>query len=87
MQDVITRGTGGSIAFGGMPSAGKTGTTTDYNDVWLSAYTPYYTATTWAGYDNNTKLTSNAEKNLAKTLSVFIFNNPQTLVILNFPFL
>ena len=68
MQDVITRGTGGSIAFGGMPIAGKTGTTTDYNDVWLSAYTPYYTATTWAGYDNNTKLTSNAEKNLAKTL-------------------
>lgn len=68
MEDVITRGTGGSIAFGGMPIAGKTGTTTDYNDVWLSAYTPYYTATTWAGYDNNTKLTSNAEKNLAKTL-------------------
>lgn len=68
MQDVITRGTGGSIAFGGMPIAGKTGTTTDDNDVWLSAYTPYYTATTWAGYDNNTKLTSNAEKNLAKTL-------------------
>ena len=68
MQDVITRGTGGSIAFGGMPIAGKTGTTTDYNDVWLSAYTPYYTATTWAGYDNNTKLTSTAEKNLAKTL-------------------
>ncbi len=68
MIDVVTSGTGGSVNFGGMPIAGKTGTTSDYNDVWFSGYTPYYTATTWAGYDNNTKLSSTAEKNLAKTL-------------------
>ena len=68
MVDVVTVGTGGSVNFGGMPIAGKTGTTSDYNDVWFSGYTPYYTATTWAGYDNNAKLRSSAEKNLAKTL-------------------
>ena len=68
MVDVVTSGTGGSVNFGGMPIAGKTGTTSDYNDVWFSGYTPYYTATTWAGYDNNAKLTSSAEKNLAKTM-------------------
>ncbi len=68
MVDVVTSGTGGSVNFGGMPIAGKTGTTSDYNDVWFSGYTPYYTATTWAGYDNNAKLNSSAEKNLAKTL-------------------
>ncbi|MGN0156887.1 MAG: transglycosylase domain-containing protein [Lachnospiraceae bacterium] len=68
MVDVVTSGTGGSVNFGGMPIAGKTGTTSDYNDVWFSGYTPYYTATTWAGYDNNAKLSSAAEKNLAKTL-------------------
>ena len=68
MVDVVTSGTGGSVNFGGMPIAGKTGTTSDYNDVWFSGYTPYYTATTWTGYDNNTKLSSSAEKNLAKTL-------------------
>lgn len=68
MVDVVTSGTGGSVNFGGMPIAGKTGTTSDYNDVWFSGYTPYYTATTWAGYDNNTKLSSSAEKNLAKTM-------------------
>ena len=68
MVDVVTSGTGGSVNFGNMAIAGKTGTTSDYNDVWFAGYTPYYTATTWAGYDNNTKLKTSAEKNLAKTL-------------------
>ncbi len=67
MEDVVTSGTGGSVNFGNMAIAGKTGTTSDYNDVWFAGYTPYYTATTWAGFDNNTKL-SGAEKNLAKVL-------------------
>jgi len=67
MEDVVTSGTGGSVNFGNMSIAGKTGTTSDYNDVWFAGYTPYYTATTWAGFDNNTKL-SGAEKNLAKVL-------------------
>lgn len=68
MEDVVTVGTGGSVNFGNMAIAGKTGTTSDDNDVWFSGYTPYYTATTWAGFDNNTKLSSSAEKNLAKTV-------------------
>lgn len=67
MVDVVTSGTGGSVNFGSMAIAGKTGTTSDYNDVWFSGYTPYYTATTWAGFDNNVKL-SGDEKNLAKKL-------------------
>lgn len=70
MEDVVNgKGTGGSANFGGgMAIAGKTGTTSDYKDVWFSGYTPYYTATTWTGYDNNAILTSSAEKNLSKTL-------------------
>jgi len=67
MVDVVTSGTGGSVNFGNMAIAGKTGTTSDYNDVWFAGYTPYYTATTWAGFDNNVKLTGD-EKNLAKKL-------------------
>lgn len=67
MVDVVTSGTGGSVNFGNMAIAGKTGTTSDYNDVWFSGYTPYYTATTWAGFDNNVKLTGE-EKNLAKKM-------------------
>ena len=69
MVDVVTSGTGTSVNFGGRSIAGKTGSTSDYNDVWFAGYTPYYTCTTWTGYDNNAKLSGkNGERNLAKTL-------------------
>jgi penicillin-binding protein 1A len=70
MQDTVTNsgGTATSVNFGNMAIAGKTGTSSKYVDVWFAGYTPYYTATTWAGYDNNTYLTSSSEKNLARKL-------------------
>lgn len=68
MVDVVTSGTGGSVNFGNMAIAGKTGTTSDYKDVWFSGFTPYYTATTWTGYDNNVSMTSSEEKNLSKKM-------------------
>lgn len=64
MKDVLTRGTGSAAYFNTTAVAGKTGTTEDSNDVWFSGYTPNYTATVWAGYDNNTKL-SKEEESLA----------------------
>ena len=67
MVDVVTKGTGTAVNFGNMSIAGKTGTTTKNKDVWFAGYTPYYTATTWAGYDNNALL-SKAETSLAKSL-------------------
>ena len=67
MEDVVTVGTGGSVNFGGMAIAGKTGTTSDNKDVWFAGFTPYYTATTWTGFDNNVKLTGD-EINLSKKL-------------------
>lgn len=68
MVDVVTAGTGTAVNFGNMAIAGKTGTTSDYNDVWFSGYTPYYTASVWTGYDNNTKLRKGEERSLAKKL-------------------
>ena len=68
MVSVVTSGTGGSVNFGNMAIARKTGTTSDYKDVWFSGFTPYYTATTWTGYDNNVNMTSSAEKNLSKKM-------------------
>jgi penicillin-binding protein 1A len=55
MEDVVTKGTGKVLKLQeiDMPVAGKTGSTSDYNDLWFSGYTPYYTATIWAGFDNN----------------------------------
>ncbi|MGI6546737.1 MAG: transglycosylase domain-containing protein [Fastidiosipilaceae bacterium] len=35
--------------------AGKTGTSTDDVDKWFAAFTPYYSAAVWYGYDNRIK--------------------------------
>ena len=67
MQDVVTKGTGARVNFGGMDIAGKTGTTSSNVDVWFAGFTPYYTCSTWAGYDNNVHMGS-SETNTAKNL-------------------
>lgn len=69
MVDVVTKGTGGAVNFGGdIAIAGKTGTTSDNKDVWFSGYSPYYTTTTWTGYDNNVKMRSSSETALSKSM-------------------
>ena len=67
MKDVVTRGTGNMVSFPDMSIAGKTGTTSSYNDIWFSGYTPYYTATVWVGFDNNVDLANN-QHDIAKIL-------------------
>lgn len=62
MRDVINEGTGTQARVAGWDVAGKTGTTTDDMDVWISAYTPYYTGSVWLGFDNNNKELSTAEQ-------------------------
>ncbi|HZJ82480.1 MAG TPA: transglycosylase domain-containing protein [Clostridia bacterium] len=56
MKDVVSGGTttvrlknnnGQNI-----PVAGKTGTTSDFKDVYFGGFTPYYTATVWIGHDD-----------------------------------
>lgn len=57
MQDVVDHGTGMAVQLdNNMPVAGKTGTTSQYNDLWFCGYTPYYTIGVWSGYDDNTKI-------------------------------
>ncbi len=68
MVDVVTIGTGTRANFkSGMAVAGKTGTSTDYDDVWFAGYTPYYTCTVWTGYDNNVNM-NKAEQGISKDL-------------------
>lgn len=74
MTDVVTKGTGARCNFNSnMAIAGKTGTSQKTQDVWFAGYTPYYTATVWAGYDNNVSLNTSTlasvnESNIAKNL-------------------
>lgn len=50
LKGVITHGTGSSAAIG-RPAAGKTGTTSENNDVWFVGYTPDLSAAVWIGSD------------------------------------
>ncbi|MBE5926237.1 MAG: glycosyl transferase [Lachnospiraceae bacterium] len=63
MRDVVTSGTGGLANVPNMYVAGKTGTTTDDNDIWFSGYTPYLTATIWSGFDDNGRLSDTSYHN------------------------
>lgn len=61
MQDVMKTGTGTRAAFSKavtIPTAGKTGTTSDTKDLWFAGYTPYYACSVWVGYDTPKKLNS-----------------------------
>ena len=53
LEDVIKKGTG-TRANIGRPAAGKTGTTSNYNDAWFVGYTPDLVAGVWVGNDDNT---------------------------------
>lgn len=68
MTDVVTKGTGARCNFNpSMAIAGKTGTSQNTQDVWFAGFTPYYTATVWAGYDNNITM-NKTESGVAKNL-------------------
>lgn len=58
MMKEVTRpgGTAPSCIIGDgkdIPTAGKTGTTSDNIDKWFVGFTPYYVTAVWYGYDNN----------------------------------
>ncbi|HUZ17717.1 MAG TPA: PBP1A family penicillin-binding protein [Spirochaetia bacterium] len=39
--------------WGGMPMAGKTGTTQNWDDAWTVGFSPYYTTAVWFGFDHH----------------------------------
>ena len=63
MKDVVTRGSGSAVRRGGfmLPTAGKTGTTNDYTDVWYIGYTTDLVAGVWMGFDQPKKIKDNAQ--------------------------
>ena len=64
MKDVVRRGTAFSAVTARgfrVPSAGKTGTTNDGNDVWYIGYTADLVAGVWIGLDKPQKIKDNAQ--------------------------
>ena len=51
LQDAVSYGTGTAAKLKNMPTAGKTGTTTNARDRWFAGYTPYYIGVVWTGYE------------------------------------
>ena len=54
-----TYGTATYCRISGIDVAAKTGTTDDNYDKWLCGFTPYYTAVTWFGFDQNESIRYN----------------------------
>lgn len=63
MKDVVSRGSGTAIRRAGfsLPTAGKTGTTSDYSDVWYVGYTSDLVAGVWMGFDRRRRIKDNAQ--------------------------
>ena len=55
LRNVVKVGTGTRAQVGGLPIAGKTGTTEGYGDAWFVGWTPEYTVAVWVGYPDELK--------------------------------
>jgi penicillin-binding protein 1A len=55
MRAVVTGGTGTRARIEGVPTVGKTGTTSDYRDAWFCGFSGNYVTTVWFGNDNYEK--------------------------------
>jgi penicillin-binding protein 1A len=51
LQQNVLGGTGTAAQIG-CPTAGKTGTTDNFNDAWFVGYTPHLSSSVWVGYPN-----------------------------------
>ena len=67
-------GTATYCSISGIDVAAKTGTTDDNYDKWLCGFTPYYTAVTWFGFDQNETIKYN-NQNPAGIIWVNVMRN------------
>jgi penicillin-binding protein 1A len=58
LEGVVQRGTGYTVHAVGKPIAGKTGTTSDFQDAWFEGFTPDLAAGVFVGYDEPVSLGS-----------------------------
>jgi penicillin-binding protein 1A len=61
LRDAVRRGTGTAANFGmRVPTAGKTGTTNEQQDVWFVGFTPDVVGSVWIGFDQPRSIVHNA---------------------------
>ncbi len=68
MRAVVTSGTGRRAEIEGVPTLGKTGTTTSYRDAWFAGFTGNYVAAVWFGNDDY-RTTNNLTGGLLPTIA------------------
>lgn len=66
LTEVVRSGAGGYAGISGISVGVKTGTTNDDYDRWFCGFTPYYTAATWVGYDENEYVSYNGNNPAGK---------------------
>ena len=74
LSNATAYGTGTTARLSNMPTAGKTGTSSNSQDRWYCGYTPYYTCAVWSGYDTPSRL------NVSGNPSAKLFNSVMTLI-------
>ena len=82
MQGVVQRGTGVAVKAVGKPIAGKTGTTSDWQDAWFLGFTPDLAAGVFIGYDDPVSL-GNGEQ--AAVVAAPIFRDFMTVALKDAP--
>ena len=68
MRAVVTSGTGRRATIEGVPTLGKTGTTSSYRDAWFCGFTGNYVAAVWFGNDDY-RVTKNLTGGLLPTVA------------------
>lgn len=81
LRTVISDGNGTAHAitntfkkYGTIPVAGKTGSTSDYGDVWFMGFTPDVTLGVWAGYEKSIHTLSKDGRTRARSIWTMIMN-------------
>jgi len=88
LEEVVQFGTGVLAKEIGRPSAGKTGTTNDFNDAWYIGFTPQITAGVWVGNDDERISLGKKETGARAALPIWIEFMQQALQgvpVENFP--
>ncbi|HVN07478.1 MAG TPA: PBP1A family penicillin-binding protein [Patescibacteria group bacterium] len=72
LEDVVLLGTGQRAKELKRPTAGKTGTTSDFTDAWYMGFTPSLTAGVWVGNDDPSVPLGNKETGAKAALPIWI---------------